>query len=474
MPTYESTIGESDLELGQEYFGSIVTKVDQKVTTDVNGDNVEMYVVKRAITLKNGVTMTEEYHREKSLGEIKSKKYELPKGHFEDESHDDSDARAKARAIMKKNQDPEKKKKRPKKNKSLPPKSPKKLNSPTKSPKKKKSRSIPKGMEGIEPWFNFNDVQDGRKPRPKRRPEPREEPGYFETDFDPFPATIVPESKASSAQSTPLRGVWKQVDGTNDNGWDPMDVVVSKRLPTDLEPEEPRGILAIAECLNPKAVGKLRPDQLKFLPPGKKPPPFFKAVGHWRPLLKNGDWPPVTAPIEKITKDVGKIKLEEIWAEKIPSMAIIYPRNDAPDCQDKDKEIIIAKGTWKFSEDKPEPEGADTWVPTYVQLDLNGSVHNCEVETSYDDNEQERPHGVWGMNPADDANAATPTDLWFYPPDEEMDEDFRPIGKWKMMKESLWPPKSIGHVVDKRKFKQYKGSLNNVGKLKMPAFFSGK
>ena len=486
MPPYESTVGESDLELGQEYFGSIVTKVDQRVSTTIDEDDVEMYIVKRSVTLRNGVIMKEEYRKEKALGKIEDKKYELPKGHFGDEPlKDDSDARAKAKALMK---DKKKKKSKPKKNKSAPPSSPKKLTSPTRSPRKKKSRSKSiTGMEGIEPWFNFEEMKkdEPKKERPRRRSEVKEELGFFEGEYDPFSATIVPGSTASSAQSTPVRGVWKHTDGTDDTNWNPMDVLVSKKSPQDLQPEESHGILAIAEGLNPKSVGRLRPDQMKFLPPGtSNPPAFFKVVGYWR---SKDDWPPVKPQpaIESITNDVGKLKLEEIWAEKIPTTAIVYPRNDAPDCHDDpDKEIIIAKGTWKFSEDKPEPEGADTWVPTYVQLDLDGSFHYVEDDNNIDDEDEdendmyesfcEKPHGVWGLNPSEDANAANPSDLWFYPPDEEMDDDFKPIGKWKMMKESLWPPKSIGQVRDMRKFKQYKGSLNNVGKLKMPAFFSGK
>jgi len=321
MPPYESTIGSSDLDLGQDYFGSIVTRVEQNVSTDVNEDYVEIYVVKRTVTLKSGVIMNEQYHREKSLGKIRSKTYELkPTEKFKNE--------------RRKSRDQGKKKRTPKKNRSLPPNSPQKSRSPTKSSKKKRSKSIPKGMDGVEPWYNFDEMK----------------------------------------------------------------------------------------------------------------------------------------------RDVGKIKLEEIWQEKIPDMAIIYPRNDAPDHQNEDKEMIIAKGTWKFSDDKLKPKGSDSWVPTYVQLDLDGSVNVCTENESKSDNdkEDERPHGVWGLNPSDGANAVDPSDLWFYPPDEEIDDGFQPIGKWKMMKESLWPPKSIGHVVDKRQFKQYRGSLNNVGKLKMPVFFSGK
>ena len=105
---YESTIGSSDLELGQEYFGSIVTKVKQDVTTEIV-DGVEYYVVKRSVALRNGMKMTEEYKREKRLGEIKSRRESLSKESLPEETpRDDSDARAKARAIM-----ADKKKRRP-------------------------------------------------------------------------------------------------------------------------------------------------------------------------------------------------------------------------------------------------------------------------------------------------------------------------------------------------------------------------
>jgi len=319
MPPYESTIGSSDLVLGQDYFGSTVKSVKQDVSTDVNEDNVEIYVVKRSVSLGNGIIMNERFQREKSLGDIESKSYGSLK-------------------------DLDKKKRRPRKNKSLPPNphnKSKENRNPANRTRKKRSKSIPKGKctPRIESWCNFDEMNS-----PETQPK----------------------------------------------------------------------------------------------------------------------------------KNVGKIKLEEVFKEKIPDMAIVYPRNDAPDRHDENKELIIAKGTWKFPEDKSKPKGSDTWVPTYVQLDLDGSVNVCKDDESNLNNDPEKPCGVWGLSPSNDANAANPSDLWFYPPDEEMDDGFQPIGKWKMMKESLWPPKSISHVVDRRQFKQYKGSLNNVGKLKMPGFFSGK
>ena len=350
MPPYKSNISSGDLELGQDYFGSIVTKIEQNVSTDVNEDDVEIYVVKRTVTLKNGAIMNEKYKREKSLGKLRSKIYELKK---DDDKPPPPRERRKSggggSSSYNRDSSQKKKKRTPKKNRSMPSGlSDKHRRSPTKSGKKKRCKSIPKGRSSRpEPcWYNFDDAE-------------------------------------------------------------------------------------IAE-------------------PPPAPPPDV----------------------------VGKLRLEEIWQEKMPEVAIVYPPNDAPDRQDEDKELIIARGTWKFSEDKPKPEGSDTWVPTYVQLDLDGTVNVCRederVNNNDNDNDDERPQGVWGLNPSDGANAANPSDLWFYPPDEEMDDNFQPIGKWKMMKENLWPPKSIGHVVDKRQFKQYKGSLNNVGKLKMPAFFSGK
>ena len=467
---YESTVGSSDLELGQEYFGSIVTKVKQDVTTEVE-DGVEWYVVKRSVALRNGMKMTEEYKREKSLGEIKSKRESLSKDSLPQEKpRDDSDARARARAMM-----ADKKKRRPKKSKSL-------SDSPRKN-KPRKSKSVPKSerdLGGIEPWFNFDQPETKIQTVPESTPmivsDSEHDAMFFESDFDPFPAKVLPESRAPSIQNddAPVIGVWKHQDGTDDSDWRSVDVIVTKNLPADMEPGKPNGIVAIADGLNPKEVGKLRPDQLKFLPPGKALPPFFKKVGHWTPSKLNIGWPPKKSSKKKRRSSVGKLKLEEVWPNKIPETAIIYPQNDAPDRQDDDKEIIIAKGIWKFPENKPQPEGADAWAPTYVQLNLDGGVDVCEGETEREDDDEEKPEGVWGMSPADDANAANPSDLWFYPPDEEFDDGFQPIGKWKMIKQSFWPPRSIGKVEDKRQFKQYQGSLNNVGKLKMPAFFAGK
>jgi hypothetical protein len=220
MPPYESTVGSSDLELGQDYFGSIVARVEQDVSTDVNDDDVEIYVVKRKVTLKNGVIMNEKYHRKKSLGEIKSRKYGLQK-----------DERRKSKKSTR-DHDEKKKKRTPKKNRSLPSGPPKRCKDATKNTKERRSKSSSNGMDGKEPWYNFDEIET------------------------PEPPPLLPTSS-----------------------------------------------------------------------------------------------------------DVGKLELEKIWQEKIPDVAIVYPRNDAPDRQDEDREIIIAKGTWKFPNDKPKTEGSDSWVP---------------------------------------------------------------------------------------------------------------
>jgi hypothetical protein len=149
MPPYESTVGSSDLELGQDYFGSTVKSVKQDVSTDVNEDNVEIYVVKRSVSLENGIIMNERFQREKSLGEIMSKSYGSLK-------------------------DLDKKKRRPRKNKSLPPNPPSKnkenRNSANRT-RKKRSKSIPKGKSTprIESWCNFDEMNSPKTPPKKKR-----------------------------------------------------------------------------------------------------------------------------------------------------------------------------------------------------------------------------------------------------------------------------------------------------------------
>eukprot|EP00980_Cylindrotheca_fusiformis_P030132 scaffold24439_cov230-Cylindrotheca_fusiformis.AAC.1 len=88
---YESNVGDGDLELGQEYFGSIVTKVQ----VDIIKDNETQYKIKRTVTLRNGVVLLEDYWRSKSLGKVVPHVASLPPKGPGWVEKDDSAARAK-------------------------------------------------------------------------------------------------------------------------------------------------------------------------------------------------------------------------------------------------------------------------------------------------------------------------------------------------------------------------------------------
>ena len=65
-----------DVEVGEEYMGSLVTMIEQDVA-----DGPEKYHIKRKINLADGTQMKDEYWREKSPG---GKKYESKVDRLED------------------------------------------------------------------------------------------------------------------------------------------------------------------------------------------------------------------------------------------------------------------------------------------------------------------------------------------------------------------------------------------------------
>ena len=71
MP-FESTVGTSDLVIGQEYFGSIVVRVKQEVTDDPENGK---YKIKRFVTLKTGMILIEEYIKTMGSGKVENKEY---------------------------------------------------------------------------------------------------------------------------------------------------------------------------------------------------------------------------------------------------------------------------------------------------------------------------------------------------------------------------------------------------------------
>jgi len=270
---FESTVGESDLVIGQKYFGSIVRKVKQEVK-----DKDGKYRIKRFVTLKSGVIVIEEYIRERTLGKMKNKEY--GGGQFEDEEPEDDSAaraRAQARALIAKNED-----KKPDK-------------------KKKKKR--------IEPEPNLDAIYD-------------------------IPATVLPASKLPFTldDDVPVTGAWRHNDGTDDTDWEPMAVVITKDPPSFLEPGEPHGIVAMKKGAMPNEAGKVHPSDLKFFAPGAEPQSSYKKVGHWTPGKLNQKWPPVKPEPNINLRNVGKLNLPDFDRE----FAKVVPESQVPKTQEED------------------------------------------------------------------------------------------------------------------------------------------
>lgn len=304
---------------------------------------------------------------------------------------------------------------------------------------------FPPTGEGEDPDTNVRDV--GKPSLPS-----------FDGDY----AKVFPKSKLheQSIKDPQLAGVWEHNDDTDDTDWDPIGVIITNETPSD---GEFHGIVAAEEDAKPNKVGKLDPSQLRFFTPGEEPPAHFTKLGHWTPAIKS-EWPPSDPSRGRSLRNVGKLNLPDF--DGIPESGVIYPRSQAPESHDAKQ--IIAKGVWKWSKSENKPDDAESWIPSKVDMYENGNEPH--------DWDEKQSNGVWGVNPGVDANSNTkPTDLWFYPPNEKPDEGFEPLGKWRPKKaEWSYPPKSIGKVEDKRKFKEFTRTENSVGKLRMPSFFKGK
>lgn len=349
----DSNVGEGDVVLGQDYFGSVIVKVKTEVD-----DSTDKYKIKRFVTLQNGTELIERYWRDKSLGEMKSEETALPIDHFKDEpKKDDSDARARARALLaarRKGKGAETK-----------------LPTPPPEPEPE-AEPEPESEPEIDP-----------EPEPEIDPEPEPEAtSIFDGAFDPIPATVVPESKLPETEDeenvdTLVTGVWKHDDDTDDTKWESMDVVITKEEPKDLDPADPHGIVAVKEDTKPNAVGKLKASALVFFTPGTDPPPTFKRVGHWGPGKLKSGWPPGNPGKEG--REVGKLNLAGDdkdgkggtprrkvgtlkWDGNNPWMsnkAVVFPRQRAPEQQRDDDGYTRAvwKAKVKLSDDHQPQKG---------------------------------------------------------------------------------------------------------------------
>lgn len=323
-----------------------------------------------------------------------------------------------------------------------------------------------------EPPSNYNKVGHWR-PGKLNQDWPPVKPDVTLPSFNGDVCRVVPLSRLDEAtfKDPPLMGVWKHSDGTDDSDWDPIDCIITKNPPANLDSTDFHGIVAVKEDTKPNKVGKLDPSDLKFFTPGEEPSPNYKKVGHWSPISKAA-YPPVKASPGRSLRDVGKLKIPGF--DRVPDTGVVFPRRQAPDNHDDKEEQIIAKGVWKWSKPENKPEDSNKWMPSAVQLFENGNEPHDWVDFE--------THGVFGVNPDVDLDSKMnikPTDLWFYPPKEEIDEGFEPIGKWRPSKkgeraEWSWPPKPIGKVKATHQFSQFERSPRGVGKLRVPSFFKGK
>jgi hypothetical protein len=277
--------------------------------------------------------------------------------------------------------------------------------------------------EGAEPnrstgKLDPNDLKffaPGEKPRGKFNKVGHWRPKKLNQEWPPgkplIPdaATVFPKSKLPRSQGTdePDKGVWKHNDDTNDSDWDPLDVIITEDLPSDLKPDEPNGIVAVEEGAKPNKVGKLDPKDLKFYPPGEKPRGIFNKVGHWRPKKLNQEWPPGKLPI--------------------PESATVFPKINLPTSQGKDDED---KGVWKHNDDTNDSD----WDPLDVII----------TEDPPSDLKPDEPNGIVaveeGTKPNKDGKL-DPNDLKFYPPGEKPRGKFNKVGHWRPKKlNQEWPP----------------------------------
>ena len=294
-----------------------------------------------------------------------------------------------------------------------------------------------------------------QKEPPKRIVRDLEKPGL--PSFDGDYAKVVPKSKVheTSIEDPPVVGVWEHNDDTDDYDWEPIGVIIANDPPSD---EDFHGIVAAEEGAKPDKIGKLDPADLKFFTPGEQPPPNYKKLGHWTPAKKS-EWPPSKPSSRRTFRRVGKLNLPHFGG--VPETGIIYHRSKAPESHDTTHDQVIAKGIWKWSKPENEPQNSESWLPSKVDL--------CEYGNEPPHWDNKNSYGVWGVNPNADARAYTmPTDLWFYPPNENSDKGFEPIGKWRPSKKAEWsyPPQNVGKVEDKREFREFENCLETLNILR--------
>eukprot|EP00980_Cylindrotheca_fusiformis_P000169 scaffold26_cov117-Cylindrotheca_fusiformis.AAC.10 len=483
----KSNIGEADLVLGQEYFGSIVTKVQVQVD-----DSEKRYKIKRFVNLKNGMILVEDYWRDKSLGFMESTEYSLPPGYFGDESpKDDSALREKARALLAKRRssaaaDKEKKKqKRKSKNKekrrseksssmeppeSRPETAPQPATKPEVVPMTSESespeREEPSETQTIDerPGSPFSlegssEVQDaseragspfiqepsetqelserGESPvmdKPSEAQETSETPSIMAGDWKTLNATVVPisnlpEEAANYEGDSPQLGVWKHNDPKDDKDWDPLDVVISKTEPSDLAYDEPHGIVAVEEDTKSNSVGKLPAEKLLFFSPGDKPDlAISRPVGIWRPAKSSSQFPPTngdkTHPRSPSESESPSI-MHGDWKTL---NATVVPISNLPKEAANYEGDSPQLGVWKHKDDKD-------WDPLDVVIS----------KTEPSDLAYDEPHGIVAVEEDAKPNSVgkLPAEklLFFLPGDKPDVSISRPVGIWRpATSSSQFPP----------------------------------
>jgi len=179
----------------------------------------------------------------------------------------------------------------------------------------------------------------------------------LDDDWSTLPATVVPKSTAEDVVpdvTDPVIGVWKQPDdATDDSDWAPLDVIVSKEEPKDFAPNEPHGVVGVKDDAKPTTGGKLKPKEVVFYPPGEEPEKDVKKVGTWRTGKLNSPWPPAKVDKAAVPVSRGKLKTQAI-SEEPEGTGIKVPKKDK-EAESKKSEDVATKA----AEPKPD-EAADS------------------------------------------------------------------------------------------------------------------
>lgn len=148
--------------------------------------------------------------------------------------------------------------------------------------------------------------------------------------------------------------------------------------------------------------------------------------------------------------------------------ATVFPTKKAPK---RSNSSNVTNGVWKFK-DKEAEKKASKWIPMDVEVVKNG-------EELPDWNDDKRPSGVWGVSAKSDPNDKDlkPADVHFYPPGVEPEEDFKPIGNWRVQARKNWPPMSVSRSLSPAPNYNSEAAAKEarkVGKLVLPGAFGGK